>query len=282
MSTRGFAVPPAKCRGTQASLAAIRQFFGETQLSESDCDINLPWKIRLVANLPGCALSVCSGGSSSLEAGIQSFRNGIMSAVENAALELSPAIEMLAPHCDLAERLSAVPPAAKVRGIYFKSFETLLAKRDRLHIYQRYVPPSQWVSIRPYPLRDYLIRLALAGAALESPERVHDGMFEVWKSHATTFASSLLGRTMLRLLSHDPVRLTEQGLAARRQTFLYGHWSTQRHGPRKIEMVYEEEYVWIESAIAGGAAGTFEACGVEVTLETRLKDRFNGSTLISW
>jgi len=76
--------------------------------------------------------------------------------------------------------------------------------------------------------------------------------------------------------------LTEQGLAARRQTYRYGHWRIVRHGPRCIEMVYKEEYVWIESAIAGGAVGAFEACGVRADLRTELGGRFDGSTRISW
>ena len=51
---------------------------------------------------------------------------------------------------------------------------------------------------------------------------------------ATTFAGSLLGRTMLRILASDPVRLTEQGLAARRQTFDYGHWEIVRRMSRPV------------------------------------------------
>jgi hypothetical protein len=87
---------------------------------------------------------------------------------------------------------------------------------------------------------------------------------------------------MLRVLSHDPVRLTEQGLAARRQTFHYGRWQIVRHGPRAVEMVYREEYLWIESAIAGGAVGAFEACGIHANLQTKLQNRFHGSTIITW
>jgi hypothetical protein len=47
-------------------------------------------------------------------------------------------------------------------------------------------------------------------------------------------------------------------------------------------MVYESEYLWIESAIAGSARGTYTNCGVEVRLTTHLTDRFNGSTIIEW
>jgi uncharacterized protein (TIGR02265 family) len=169
-----------------------------------------------------------------------------------------------------------------VRGLYLKSLEDVVKRAGKAELYERYFQGESWSALRMYPLRDYMVRLAIAGASLCGPENVHRGMHDVWRTNASTFAESLLGRAMLRLLSHDPVRLTEQGLAARRQTYQYGHWSIVRHGPRAIEMVYREEYLWIESAIAGGAVGAFEACGIEATLETKLINRFDGSTLISW
>ena len=192
------------------------------------------------------------------------------------------AIEVVAPYCDIVSRLEAVPPSAMVRGLYLRSFDTVLQRAGRTQLYREFFEGERWSPIRMYPLRDYMIRLALAGASLRSPERLHDGMHDVWRTNATTFAQSLLGRTMLRLLSHDPVRLTEQGLAARRQTFQYGHWEIVRHGPKAVEMVYREEYLWIDSAVAGGAVGAFEACGIEATLQTKLLNRFDGSTLITW
>jgi uncharacterized protein (TIGR02265 family) len=196
--------------------------------------------------------------------------------------KLDRAIELVAPHCDIVDRLTVVPPSARVRGLYFNSFDSLLERAGKTALYRRYFADERWSALRMYPLRDYLIRLAVAGASLRGPEHIHDGMHDVWRTNATTFASSLLGKTMLRLLSHDPVRLTEQGLAARRQTYQYGHWSIVRHGPRSIEMVYREEYIWIESAIAGGAVGAFETCGIRAELETKLINRFDGSTLIRW
>lgn len=202
--------------------------------------------------------------------------------MNQARYQLERVLDILSPHCDIAERLEVVPPSARVRGLYLASLGAVLQRAGKLGLYQEFFAAERWSPVRMYPLRDYMIRLAAAGATLASPERVHEGMRDVWRTNATTFASSLLGRTMLRLLSHDPVRLTEQGLAARRQTYQYGHWEIVRHRPRSIEMVYREEYIWIESAIAGGAIGAFEACGIEAQLETRLINRFDGSTLISW
>lgn len=192
------------------------------------------------------------------------------------------ALQVVAPFCDIVSRLRVVPPSASVRGLYLRSFDTVLQRAGRAQLYRDFFEGERWSPIRMYPLQDYMVRLALAGASLRSPERVHEGMHDIWRTNATTFASSLLGRTMLRLLSNDPVRLTEQGLAARRQTFHYGHWEIVSHGPRAVEMVYREEYLWIESAIAGGALGAFEACGIEANLETKLLNRFDGSTMITW
>jgi uncharacterized protein (TIGR02265 family) len=196
--------------------------------------------------------------------------------------ELERAIELVAPYCDIVERLTAVPPSARVRGLYFRAFDSLLANAGKAELYRRYFSGDRWSALRMYPLRDYMIRLAVAGAALHGPERVHAGMYDLWRTNATTFANSLLGRTMLRLLARDPVRLAEQALAARRQTYQYGQWSLVRHGPRCMEMIYREEYLWIESAMAGGAIGSFEACGITANVETKMISRFDGSTVVNW
>lgn len=193
------------------------------------------------------------------------------------------AIEFVSPHCDLKERLEVVPPSAKVRGLYVRAQERLLAERGKDAQYRTFFPSSDWNSFKAYPLRDYLVRLAVGGACLHSPEEVHAGMLDIWKTYAVEFTQSLLGRTLLRVLSRDPLRMMEQAVAARRQMFLYGHWQFVRLGERSVEMVYSQEYIWIESALKGGAIGSFEACGVtNPKVETRMTDRFNGATSISW
>jgi hypothetical protein len=71
-------------------------------------------------------------------------------------------------------------------------------------------------------------------------------------------------------------------MAARRQSFSYGHWELRRHSEREVEVVHQGEYWWIESGVAGAAAGTFEACNIVARTETKLIDRFNGSTFCRW
>jgi uncharacterized protein (TIGR02265 family) len=192
------------------------------------------------------------------------------------------ALELVASHCDIARRLDDVPPSASVRGIFFRNLERQVEKSGRLEDYRALFPDDQHSSLPFYPLGDYLLRLACAGAIVASPPTLAEGMFTIARSYATTFAESLLGRALIRLLSRDPVRLSEQGLAAKRQTHNYGHWEIVRHGPRAIEMRYEDEFQWIESVMAGAASGTFESCGIQAHLETRMRSRYSGSTLVRW
>src|SRR5579859_3158130 len=193
-----------------------------------------------------------------------------------------PAVALVSDLCDIVSRLDVIPPSARVRGLYIRNVESQIEKRGKLDEYRSYFPGDRFSSLPWYPIGDYLVRIACAGAIIASPPEVHRGMFDIARGNAMAFAGSLLGRAMLRLLSRDPVRVTEQGLAAHRQSTSYSHWEIVHHGERAIEMRYRDEYCWLESLIAGAAHGTFEACGLEPALETKLTDRFNGSTFVRW
>lgn len=195
---------------------------------------------------------------------------------------METALALVRDHCDLIDRLRDVPPSARVRGLYFGSVVAEIKRAGKQAEYESYFPGERRSTLGFHPLTDYLVRLAVAGALIESPARVHAGMERITRGNAQAFAASLLGRVLLRMLARDPVRLTEQGLAARRLSTNYGEWRLERRGPCEIEMVYRDEYMWIESAIAGAAAGTFASCRVETTVETVLTDRYHGSTLIRW
>lgn len=194
----------------------------------------------------------------------------------------SRAWKLVVPHCDIEERVRLVPPSAHIRGLYHRSVLNVLKQEGKLDTYHEYFPAEHWSALSFYPLTGYMLRLAVAGALLTAPESLHQGMHLAMRLNSITFASSLIGRTLLRILARDPVRLTEQAMAARRQSVNYGEWSIASRGPRFIETTYRTEYVWLDSAVAGSAVGTFEACQINATVQTQLTDRFNGSTLISW
>src|SRR5579872_1339454 len=144
---------------------------------------------------------------------------GVMS---RGVSSIDRAIELVAPYCDIVDRLKVIPPSAQVRGVWIKNVEKQVEKQGVLPRYREYFPGDKFSALSFYPVEAFLVRLACAGALVLSPEKVHDGMFLITKGNAESFMETLLGRILLRALSRDPVRLLEQGMAARRQGFNYG------------------------------------------------------------
>ncbi|HEX4337800.1 MAG TPA: TIGR02265 family protein [Polyangiaceae bacterium] len=184
-------------------------------------------------------------------------------------------------HCDVVERLSMIPPSAKGRGLYFRSIETALTRAGRIDRYHALFP-ERFAAVLWHPVSEFLVRLAVGGALLTTPERVHEGMFEIGRRNAVVFAESLLGRTLLRLLSRDPKRLLQQASAGRRQSLNYGRWTLEFPEPRTAVMTMDEEYLYIESYLLGAAQGTFDAVGVPVRTEVTMDDRFRGRHILNW
>ena len=76
---------------------------------------------------------------------------------------------------------------------------------------------------------------------------------------------------MLRLLSRDPHKLLQQGVAGRRQSYSYGSWELTFPGERSAIMNMVEEYLYIESYLLGAAQGTFDAISLPVRAEVVLE-----------
>lgn len=190
-------------------------------------------------------------------------------------------LEELCQYCDLTERLPLVPPSAKVRGLYFSNIERMLALAGRGERFEALFP-KRVATVLWHPAAEFLIRLAVGGALLAGPERVHEGMFEIGRGNALAFGESLLGRTLLRLLARDPKRLLRQGIAARRQSSSFGRWELEFRDEREAVVTMAEEYLYIESFLLGAAQGTFDAIGVPVRTEVTLHDRFNGRHILHW
>jgi uncharacterized protein (TIGR02265 family) len=190
-------------------------------------------------------------------------------------------IEELCARTDLAERLSLVPPSAKVRGLYFGNIERRVALAGHGEQFAALFP-KRFATVLWHPAPDFLVQLVAGGALIAGPERVHEGMFELGRGNALAFGESLLGRMLLRLLARDPKRLLRQGIAARRQSCSFGRWDLEFRSEREAVVTMVEEYLYIESFLMGAAQGTFDAIGVPVRAESVLKDRFNGQHILHW
>ncbi len=194
---------------------------------------------------------------------------------------LDSRIHKLVTHSDLEERLQSVPASAQLRGLYFKNVINVMDKADLLRDYEAYFPET-YSAVRWYPVADFLTRAAVAAALLKGQERIHEGLRAIGHNNAAAFADSLLGKTMLRFLAHDPVKLLKQACAARRQSCRYGRWEVQFPEPGMAVMDMFEEYLWIESNVLGAAEGTFESSGHQVTIEVHLESPFRGRHILRW
>lgn len=196
--------------------------------------------------------------------------------------DASRAIDLVSPHCDLVERLQAVPPSARIRGVWFQTVLNELRARDLLPRYEEYFPNERWTALQFYWVGDYLIRLSLAGAIVAGPADVHGGMYDLNRANSRRFGSTLLGRSLFRLVANDPKRNLQQGMAARRQTMNYGRWLVTFPTPTSAEVTFEEEYIWIESALIGSGVGSFEALGLDVRTRVISRGRFNATCHMEW
>lgn len=187
----------------------------------------------------------------------------------------------LVAHSDLEERLRSVPASAQLRGLYFKNTIGVLQKAERLEEYSSIYSES-YSAIRWYPLSDFLERLAVAGALIRSPEEIDDGMRYIGRHNATAFAQSLLGQTMLKLLSRDPKKILKQACAGRRQSCRYGRWEIEFPSATSAVMHMYEEYLSIQSYVLGAAEGTLAGTGVRFEVHSEIDSPFQGRHLLEW
>jgi uncharacterized protein (TIGR02265 family) len=197
-------------------------------------------------------------------------------------VKLARALDLVGAHCDLEQRLRDIPPSARARGIWVRTFENALGRRSGamdqyLAIFESAASPLGWE-----PLGEVVARLAVAGAIYTSPREVREGLRLLARTQAVSFADSLLGRTLIRLLAPDPVRVLQQGAAARRQTCNYGSWEHDFSTPGRAIVTHRDEYGWLDSQVLGSAEGTLDAIKVRAEIAQRLDDPYNGVTVITW
>jgi uncharacterized protein (TIGR02265 family) len=190
-------------------------------------------------------------------------------------------IRQLVEHCDLDARLKSVPASAQLRGLYFKNTIAVMKKENLLDEYSGLFPET-YSAVRWYPVSDFLQRLAVAGALLEGPENVHHGMLQIGRHNAAAFAKSLLGQTVLKLLSRDPQKILKQACAGRRQSCRYGRWEVEFPEPNMAVMHMFEEYLWIESNVLGAAEGTLEGTGCTFDVRYEVDSAFQGRHILKW
>jgi uncharacterized protein (TIGR02265 family) len=195
--------------------------------------------------------------------------------VDSVSVDLSRAATQL----DLASRLSAIPPTARVRGIFLNLLRDDVARRRLLSIPElaRLLAPRR--SYAFYPARDFVEAYAVAGAIVHSDPL--QGVRQLFTGATTYFSASWYGRAFTRFLQPDP--RSALGWIERSRDYVanYGRWRLESRGPEHAVLHLFDEYFWLEGH-RGGCEGLLTACGVEGELLAEQDGLFNGRLDIRW
>src|SRR5262245_557074 len=75
-----------------------------------------------------------------------------------AAMNLR-ALDLVAAHCDIEERLRAIPPSARIRGLAFGPIKGALGRAGKIQAYEELFGKDPHGSMSLYPLGDYVLRM---------------------------------------------------------------------------------------------------------------------------
>jgi len=188
-------------------------------------------------------------------------------------------------HEELRDRLRDTPESAACRGFYINMLDRVAASlsADVQRTYRERFPVWGVSSMRMHSVRDYLRRTHCIAVAGFGEEKLAHGLAHIQGYAIETFESSLLGRSVRMLTGNslDGLMRVVAWLSANRQLAVnYGTWSFRRLDEHVIEGRFEEEYNYIESAMAGALEALVRARGLDAILEVCLEDRFTGTITI--
>lgn len=197
--------------------------------------------------------------------------------VSHVAVDLEHAAERIG----LSTRLSAIPPAAQSRGIFFNMLRDDLKRRGLLAAPEisRLLGKARR-SYAYYPTRDLVEVYGVAGAIIHPAPM--EGIRQLFAGTASYFASTWYGRAFAHYLRPDPKSALAWIERSREFVANYGRWRLEIRGPQHAVFHMFDEYFWIEAAQRGGCEGMLLACGVEGEVVATLDEPFVGRLDIRW
>jgi uncharacterized protein (TIGR02265 family) len=184
---------------------------------------------------------------------------------------------------DLDRRLRETPEHAQVRGIWFGMTADYMCRQGSAvdAAWRALVNVPSRTIFRNYSVREYLQELAMAAAVLD-PSNPYDAMRMIWRNTPRYWTSSIIGRSLVRLLHPDPLSAWRWCERHREHFCNYGSWRLEVRSADYAIMHYFDEYIWIDGAHRGGAESLLDACGVEGTVEPEVISPYSGRMHVRW
>ena len=182
---------------------------------------------------------------------------------------------------DLEWRLAQIPESAACRGVYLNMLDERAGELspEAQHAYRDYFKIYKFTPFRLYSVKDYLTRMMMVAQLKYGAADVYRGLFEVQAATWPAWRKTLMGRATLGILGTNFNSILNMVKSTVRMSINYGSFDVEG-GPSEYVTHHRNEYVYIEHAMAGGIAGIADVCGIEVNIEAKLTDPFNGSLLV--
>jgi hypothetical protein len=184
-------------------------------------------------------------------------------------------------YTDLEWRLGQIPDAAGCRGVFFNMLDERAAEfgPEVQREYREYFKLYRFSPLRLYSVKDYLTRMVkLSQLKFGGPE-IFRGIWELQFASWPAWRRTLMGRATVGILGNDLGALLRVTRTTTRMSINYGSFDVEG-GPTHFVTHHTNEYVYIEHAMAGGVAGIAAVCGLQVHLEPKLSDPFNGVLIL--
>jgi uncharacterized protein (TIGR02265 family) len=196
----------------------------------------------------------------------------------SGALPAPAGLEACFAHTDLRWRLAQIPDSARVVGAYLNMLDDRAEQfGPRVHrSYREFFQLYRFSALRSYPVKDYLIRLCKLAELQFGAPNVYRGLYEIQAGAFPAFRSTLMGRLMFAALGTDFSRVFPMMTRAMDTSLNYARVIITNDRPNHYIARWTNQYVYIEHAMAGALEGIARICNVELDLQIRLDDPFNG------
>jgi uncharacterized protein (TIGR02265 family) len=184
-------------------------------------------------------------------------------------------------HTDLKWRLSQIPDSAACRGLFFNMLDERAGEfgLDVRQEYRNYFKVHRFLPFRLYSVKDYLTRMVKLSQLKFGGPNIHKGLWELQFASWPAWRKTLMGRATVGLLGKDFAAILKMAKTTVAMSINYGSFDVEG-GPDRFITHHKNEYVYIEHAMAGGIYGMAHVCDLEVTLEPKMTDPFNGSLIV--
>lgn len=201
-------------------------------------------------------------------------------------LALSSTIfEQASNFCDVKERMRGAPLHHRVRAHFFANLRCIVAamKPNLVEAYDR----EAGETVRGFgmhPVRDYVRRLAIAGAIVAGPEHVIAGIEEVHRRTMYRFMGSSILRGVVSIAKLTPILWCESQRTDRFRHIAvnYGACSYDRLGQRSIAVHFDDEHVWPDHAMVGMCRGLLDGCGLQGRVLCQSRGPNAATVWMSW